>query len=389
MGLRNDNGRGMAARGMSAIAVLAGLSLLAACGEKSEPLRQPKAPTHLAIAVTPIEPAVASRAVEAVSVEQAMAVFGTLPSEVKRGDQALTEPLVALGRQLFYDTRLSKNHDLSCNSCHQLSSYGIDPREESGKTSSGHKGAFGDRNSPTVYNAALHIAQFWDGRAKDVEEQAKGPVLNPVEMAMPGPRFVVRTLRTIPGYKAMFVAAFPNSRQPISYDNMARAIGAFERRLLTPAPFDAWLGGDETALTPQQKRGLKAFLDTGCAACHAGPGIGGQMYQKLGLLKEYPVEDIGRAKITGNEAENFFFKVPSLRNVEKTAPYLHDGSVSTLPEMVRIMAAYQTPKGKLSDAEVADIVAFLKSLTGQLPTAYIAEPEPLPSGPRTPKPDPS
>lgn len=386
MGLRyNDPYR------MSARQALAGLGLLtagwmAACHDEALVMRQPREPSR---GSAPTVVAAGAVEVEHVPVEQATAVFGTLPAEALRGGEAPSEPMIALGRQLYYEKRLSKNHDLSCNSCHQLDNYGIDVREKEGKTSSGHKGAFGDRNSPTVYNAALHIAQFWDGRAQDVEEQAKGPILNAVEMAMPDETRVVKTLRSIPGYQSLFQAAFPKDKRPVTYDNMARAIGAFERRLLTPAPFDAWLGGDRTALTAQQKRGMKTFIDSGCAACHSGPALGGRMYQKLGVLKPYATVDVGRAKITGNDAEKFVFKVPSLRNVEKTPPYLHDGSVATLREMVQIMAEFQTPRGKLPDSEVADVVAFLRSLTGQLPAAYIAEPEPLPGGPKTPGPDPS
>jgi len=283
---------------------------------------------------------------------------------------------------------VSKNHDISCNTCHDLADYGIDSREQR-TTSSGHRGALGDRNSPTVYNAALHTAQFWDGRAKDVEEQAKGPVLNPVEMAMPDPDRVLQVLNSIEGYRAMFAAAFPDETAPVTFDNFAKAVAAFERKLITPSRFDRFLAGDLEALDAEERRGLGVFLDTGCTACHTGATLGGQMFQKLGLMKPYPTEDVGRAKLTGNDMDAFFFKVPSLRNIAETGPYLHDGSIATLEEMVQVMAEYQTPKGRLSDAEASDLVAFLRSLTGEIPAAYIARPEPLPSSETTPEPDPS
>lgn len=293
-----------------------------------------------------------------------------------------------LGRQLYYEKRLSKNHDISCNSCHDLANYGVDVRTPGAKTSSGHRAAMGDRNSPTVYNAALHFAQFWDGRAADVEEQAKGPVLNPVEMAMPDEASVLAVLKSIPAYEPLFKSAFPDDADPITYDNMAKAIGAFERKLVTKAPVDDFLGGKTDAIDTQQQRGLALFVDAGCIACHAGSNFGGQMYQKLGLLKPYTTADEGRFKVTKAESDKFMFKVPSLRNIAKTAPYLHDGSLATLEETVAMMAEHQTAKGKLTDAEKADLVAFLGALTGEIPQEYIKEPAALEAGAETPKPDP-
>ncbi len=323
---------------------------------------------------------------------QAKTVFqGPLPERFAKDDKPVSEAKVALGRMLYFDTRLSKNHDISCNSCHDVAAYGVDVREPEGKrqTSKGHKGQLGGRNSPTSYNAAGQFRQFWDGRAADVEEQAKGPVLNPIEMAMPDEKSVVAVLKSIPGYVQAFGSAYPGAKDPVTYDKMAFAIGEFERGLVTPSRFDQFLGGKLDALNEQELRGLDRFIKTGCTACHIGPLVGGTMYQKLGLLKPYDTKDTGRFEVTKNEADKFMFKVPILRNIEKTGPYLHDGSIATLDEMVDIMAEYQTAGGKLKPEEVGEIVAFLEALTGELPKDYIAKPELPPSGPKTPKPDPS
>jgi cytochrome c peroxidase len=316
---------------------------------------------------------------------------GPLPAVAESPANPITEAKVNLGRILYYEPRMSKNQDISCNSCHSLADYGIDVREAAGErqVSKGHKGQVGERNSPTVYNAALQFRQFWDGRAADVEEQAKGPVLNPVEMSMPDEKYVLRVIKSIPGYVELFKAAFPGEKDPITYDNIAKAIGAFERGLMTPAPFDEFLAGKTDILSEQELRGLKAFMDTGCITCHMSPLLGGTLYQKLGLIKPYESKDTGRFKETQIPADMHMFKVPHLRNIEKTGPYLHDGSIATLEESVAMMAEYQTQMGKLKQEQIADIVAFLKTLTGELPTDYIAQPELPASGPKTPKPDPN
>ena len=222
---------------------------------------------------------------------QASALFGTLPDEVRpKGHRGkLSEARIDLGRMLYFDERLSKNHDVSCNSCHGLTTFGVDNQP----TSPGHRGQRGDRNSPTVYNAALHLSQFWDGRAATLEEQAKGPILNPIEMAMPDQQTVMRTVLSIPGYRDAFIAAFPGEKRPITYDNLATAIGAFERRLMTPGRFDDFLAGDLHALNGREVEGLKQFVTNGCITCHTGPAIGGALYRKLGLVKPYPTEDVG------------------------------------------------------------------------------------------------
>jgi cytochrome c peroxidase len=308
-----------------------------------------------------------------------------LPADYAAAANPASEDRITLGRMLYFETRLSKNHDVSCNSCHDLASYGVDGK----KVSNGHKKQTGTRNSPTVYNAAGHFVQFWDGRAKDVEEQAQGPVLNPVEMAMPAPDRVEATLRSIPKYVELFQKAFPGDKQPVTFQNMAMAIGAFERRLLTPARWDKFLAGDKTALSAEEKAGLAKFVETGCTACHLGTLLGGGMFQKAGLVKPWPSQaDKGRAAVTKRDADELFFKVPSLRNIEKTGPYFHDGSVDKLDDAVRIMARHQLGK-ELSDADVGSIVTFLRALTGTVPADYIKAPQLPPSGPKTPKPDPA
>lgn len=315
---------------------------------------------------------------------QAEGIFGVLPELAGNADNPVTVEKVTLGRMLYYDPRLSRSQDISCNSCHLLSKYG----QDSEATSPGDRGQRGVRNSPTVYNAALQFAQFWDGRAKDVEEQAKGPVLNPIEMAMPSEEAVLVVLRSIPGYVDAFAKAFPASIEPITYDNMAKAIGVFERQLMTPSRFDAFMAGDTAALTPAEVKGLKTFVDTGCITCHMGPAVGGTMYQKMGLVKPYPTQDPGRFDVTGLEQDRGVFKVPMLRNIEKTGPYFSDGSIDTLESAVSIMAEYQLGK-QLSAEENASIRTFLSVLTGEVDAAYVAKPALPASGPDTPKPDPS
>lgn len=299
-----------------------------------------------------------------------------LPADSMEGKQ------IALGRMLYFEPRLSLNQQISCNTCHQLTRYGVD----SEPTSPGHKGQRGTRNSPTVFNAGFHFVQFWDGRAKDLAEQAKGPVLNPVEMAMPSEAHVLRVLNSIPAYPALFRDAFPGEKNPLTYDNVAKAIAVFEDRLVTPAPWDRFLKGDRDALDHKAKAGFLAFLDAGCQACHSGRLLGGSLYQKLGAVEPYPDEsDPGRYEVTGNEADRMFFKVPTLRNIEKTAPYYHDGSVATLEEAVRLMGKHQLGK-ELSADQIDLIVYWMKSLTGEISEEYIREPELPESSPSTPKP---
>jgi cytochrome c peroxidase len=311
-----------------------------------------------------------------------LALLKPLPEVVDSKDNPVTEEKVQLGRKLFHDTRLSLTRKNSCNSCHNLETYGVDNQQ----FSTGDAGGKGGRNSPSVFNAAVHISQFWDGRAKDVEEQAKGPVLNPVEMAMPDAEYVIKVLKSIPGYVDEFAKAFPADKDPISYDNFGKAVGAFERKLMTPSRIDTYLKGDESALTADELGGLNEFLGAGCATCHNGPAIGGQLYQKLGLVKPWPeLKDTGRHEVTKKESDKYLFKVPSLRNTAKTGPYLHDGSIKDLKKLTAMMAEHQLGR-TLDEKQVESIVTFLKTLTGELPKDLIAKPELPADGPETPKP---
>ena len=309
-------------------------------------------------------------------------MFAPLPKEVPPPSGSLTQEQIDLGRMLYYEARLSVDQKISCNSCHALESYGVDGQP----TSDGHKGQKGTRNSPTVYNAAGHVAQFWDGRAPTVEEQAKGPVMNPVEMAMPNEKVVVAVLKSMPAYVQAFKAAFPADKDPVTFDNMAKAIGAFERRLITPSRWDKFLQGDQAALTPAERAGFNSFINAGCQTCHSGALLGATMYQKLGVIKPYPDEaDLGRFQLTKSDGDKMVFKVPSLRNIEKTGPYFHDGKVGTLEDAVQRMDEYQVGK-KLSADEVGSIVTWLKTLTGEVPADYIKPPKLPASTGKTPKP---
>jgi cytochrome c peroxidase len=310
-------------------------------------------------------------------------MFSPLPKEMPPPSGAPTAEQVSLGRMLYYETRLSTDQKISCNSCHELEKYGVDGQA----TSDGHKGQKGDRNSPTVYNAAGHVAQFWDGRAPNVEEQAKGPLMNPVEMAMPSEKVVVAVLKSMPEYVQAFKTAFPAEKDPVTVNNMAKTIGAFERKLITPSRWDKFLAGDQAALTPAEKQGFNTFVTAGCQACHSGALVGASSYEKLGVIKPYPDQsDQGRFQITKSEGDKMVFKVPSLRNIEKTGPYFHNGKVGTLDEAVARMAEYQIGK-KLSAAEIQSIISWLKSLTGEIPAEYIKPPTLPKSTSKTPEPE--
>lgn len=297
-------------------------------------------------------------------VREANKFFKPLPAEMEAPkDNPTTPEKVALGKMLFLEPRLSKSSVISCNSCHNLATAGVDNLS----TSLGHAGQFGGRNAPTVLNAGLQLAQFWDGRAASLEDQAKGPILNPVEMAMADEAAVLAKLRTIPGYVERFKKAFPNEKEPLTYDNLAKAIGAFERTLLTPSRFDQFLKGDLNALTANEQRGLKLVIETGCIQCHNGVGAGGGMFQKFGLQGTYEQsDDPGRFALTKKEGDRFVFKVALWRNVTRTAPYFHDGGVWDLKEAIRIMARVQLGK-QLTGKEVDLIATFLGSLEGEVP----------------------
>ncbi len=293
-------------------------------------------------------------------IQRANQIFKPLPDKMP-GFENVTKEQVELGKLLYFDKRLSVNDQQACNSCHVLDNNGpgVDNKPVSDGALPGKKG---DRNSPTVLNAGFHIAQFWDGRAKDLVEQAKGPILNPVEMAMPSEAAVVKKISAIQEYKDLFPKAFPNEKEAITYENIAKAIAAFESTLITKDRFDDFLKGDVNALTQEEKKGLKTFMDVGCIQCHNGALLGGNSYQKMGKLNPYETKDLGRYNVTKKEEDKYVFKVPSLRNVELTAPYFHDGQAKTLEDAVKQMAWLQLNK-KLTDEEVQSIVVFLKSLT--------------------------
>jgi len=296
-------------------------------------------------------------------------MMGALPANMESGHNPSTAAKVKLGRMLYYEPRLSLANDVSCNSCHDLASYGVDGKA----TSTGHKGQIGGRNSPTVYHAAGHLAQFWDGRAADVEEQAKGPVLNPIEMAMPSRAEVEWRLERIPGYVELFKQAFPGEAKPVTFNNMALAIGVFERGLVTPSRWDRFMQGGG-GLSAQEMSGHHEFMHSGCASCHNGPYLGGGSYQKVGVMNPWPNQlDLGRVGITHADKDKMVFKVPSLRNIEKTGPYFHDGKVGKLDEAVKMMGKHQL-NVQLSETQVTNIVAWLKTLTGEIPKAYIEKP---------------
>jgi len=312
----------------------------------------------------------------------ALKMFAPLPAVMTSPDNPVSDAKVGLGRILYYDARLSANQKISCNTCHPLDGYGAEPKA----VSTGFKHQKGNRNAPTVYNAAGHFVQFWDGRAPTVEEQAKGPITNPVEMAMPSNSAAVQVIKSMPEYVAMFQKAFPQEPDPITYNNMALAIGAFERGLVTPSKWDAYLNGDASALSDTQKQGFNTFAGTGCQWCHAGAYVGGTAYQKLGVVKAWPNQsDQGVYQLTKDDADRMVFKVPSLRNIKKTGPYFHDGSIATIEDAIRNMAVHQRGV-TLTEAQVRSIEAWMDSLTGEIPASYIKPPELPKSTAQTPQP---
>jgi cytochrome c peroxidase len=294
---------------------------------------------------------------------RAKAFLAPLPEKMP-GAEKDTPAQVALGKKLYFEKKLSINNSQSCNDCHRVDGNRAGVDNEA--TSAGAHGKRGDRNSPTTLNAGFHFAQFWDGRAKTLEEQAKGPVLNPVEMAMPDEKTVVDRLATDPEYPNMFKAAFPGQANPMTYDNFAAAVSAFERTLISRDRVDDFLNGDDKALGPKELRGLDLFLTTGCTTCHTGPAIGANMYQKIGLIHRYAnTNDLGRFKVTQEEGDEYRFKVPSLRNISMTAPYFHDGKAATLSSAAQQMAYMQLDK-QLTDEMVADLTAFLGALSDKI-----------------------
>ncbi len=298
----------------------------------------------------------------------AASLFSPLPSAPPLlPENPITAEKVVLGKMLFFEPRLSRSWLISCNTCHNLSLAGVDLLP----TSIGHGWQKGPRNAPTVFNAVFNIAQFWDGRARDLMEQAMGPVQAAVEMNNT-PERVVATLKSIPEYVDRFRVVFPNEEDPVTFENMARAIEAFEASLLTPdSPFDRYLQGDHTALTALEQQGLELFTNKGCAGCHGGVNVGGTGYFRFGLVRApgadvLPPGDKGRFAVTQSASDEYLFRSPSLRNVALTPPYFHSGAIWDLKEAVLLMGSAQLG-AQLMDEEAEAIVRFLRSLTGKQP----------------------
>lgn len=308
---------------------------------------------------------------------QTALAFEALPTTAPAPkDNPTTAAKVELGKQLFFDPRLSRNGTVSCNSCHNVMAGGEDNRPNS----AGVDSKFGGRSAPTVWNAAFHSVQFWDGRAPTLEEQAKGPLVNPIEMAMSSHELVTQRISAVPGYQEQFKAVFGGDK-PVTIDNAAKAIAAYERTLITPdSPFDRYVKGDKKALSASAQRGMKLMESVGCTSCHSGANFSGPTQPVgQGFFMKFPTfpgseydqkykltEDPGRFEVTKKEEDKHMWRVPTLRNVALTAPYFHNGAVKTLDEAVRVMAKTQLNK-TLKDGEVADIVAFLDALTGKFP----------------------
>jgi cytochrome c peroxidase len=308
-------------------------------------------------------------------------VWASEPISPIRPAQEINLAQAELGKKLYFDPRLSKSGFISCNSCHNLSMGGTDNL----KTSIGHNWQEGPINSPTVLNSSLNVAQFWDGRAADLKEQAGGPIANPGEMAF-SHVLAVSLLESIPGYVKEFKLVY--GEDGIDIDKVTEAIAEFEKTLVTPnSRFDQWLLGDENALSADEVAGYELFKDSGCAGCHNGAAAGGTTFQKMGVIEPYKTDNPaeGRFAVTGIDADRFSFKVPTLRNVELTYPYFHDGAAWSLAEAVDTMGRIQLGK-KFTPEENTKIVAFLKSMTGDQPS--FALPVLPPSTDTTPQPTP-
>ncbi len=293
-------------------------------------------------------------------IKTANEIFGVIPDKMP-GSENDSIAMINLGRKLFFDNRLSVNDNQSCNTCHNVlnKKAGVDNLH----LSPGVFGKLGTRNSPTVLNSGFHIAQFWDGRVKNLEEQIRTPLFNPLQMAMPDEKYLVDKISSIPEYKELFEKAFPDKAGKITFGQITVSISSFQRTFRTNDRFDDFQRGKYKALTADEIKGLEVFLATGCANCHKGPMLGGNSFQKMGVKKHYEnKEDTGRFKITAVEDDMYVFKVPSLRNVALTAPYFHDGSQSTLDLAVKKMAELQLGKN-LSEQEIESIVIFLNALT--------------------------
>jgi cytochrome c peroxidase len=353
------------------------LALVWACTPAEEPAADESIETSAAAAIEAASPLM----------QRAQTLFEVVPDTPPELEaNAITPVKVELGKKLYFEPRLSQSWLISCNTCHNLGLGGVDLME----TSIGHGWQAGPRNAPTVLNSVYNLAQFWDGRAADLMEQAQGPVQAAVEMNNT-PERTVATLQSIPDYVEMFVEAFPGEADPVTFENMARAIEAFEATLVTPnSPFDMYLGGDDAALTEDEKQGLALFMDSGCTACHGGILLGGTSYQRFGAARNpgadlLPPEDRGRFAVTGDASDEFAFKVPVLRNIDLTAPYFHTGKVWSLEEAVEVMGQAQLGRD-FTEEESGQITTFLLSLTGDQPV--VEYPVLPPHTADTPLPDP-
>ena len=304
----------------------------------------------------------------------ARALFSPLPQSFETADHPISPPQIALGRQLFFDKRLSADGTVSCESCHLPGLHATDGRARS----IGVENRLNLRNAPTLLNAALQFRVHWDGSRESVEDQAKQSLIGPTSFGNPDYPAVIAKLKAL-GYEKAFREAFPGEAEPLSPDHWGRAIGAFERTLVSPSPFDAYLKGTLVALSEPAKKGLHLFMEAGCAHCHNGPLLGGMGYAKFGIYDEVPdsTGDEGLERVTKSPSDRHVFKVPSLRNVAMTPPYFHDGSVEDLDQAIRVMGKVQLNKD-LSAAEVSTLRAFLESLTGTIPPQFSAPPAPAP-----------
>jgi len=290
--------------------------------------------------------------------DKAKPMFALIPDKMP-GSENDTPALIELGKKLYFETALSNTGDMSCNTCHDLNLAGVDNKP----TSEGTNGIPGPRNSPTVFNAGFHFVQFWDGRAADLNEQAGGPILNPAEMAVLDSATAVVNIKAIAEYEPLFTAAF--GENSIDFENITEAVAAFERTLITQDRFDDYLRDDLKAITKTEVEGLELFMNKACITCHMGAMLGGNMYQKNGLVKPYKnLTDEGRFEVTGLEQDKFMFKVPALRNVALTAPYMHDGGMESLEETIVMMGDIQLMQ-QISSEEAAKIAAFLASMNGK------------------------
>jgi cytochrome c peroxidase len=323
---------------------------------------------------------IAAAAEDAALLKQAQGIFQPLPKDMATAEFPITRERVELGRSLFFDPRLTVDANMSCSSCHQPAFYGTDALPKP----IGVKQHPHPRHVPTNLNAGTSFVIHWRGDRTNLEDQVFQALTSPITSGQPDEKAVIDRLARIPGYTPLFNAAFPEEPQPVTLRNIAKAVGAYERTLVTPSPFDGYLAGDQEALSPAARAGLEKFINTGCVACHNGVSVGGGMYQKFGVVEDYwkatgsdPI-DKGRFDVTKDPDDLYVFRVASLRNVAMTPPYFHDGSVATLPEAVKVMARVQLGVS-LNDADLRDIVAFLQSLTGELPVNFATAPV-LPAG---------